>query len=338
MEKQRSLLRCKHCSREFGKLEHLTRHERSHTGEKPFQCPVCRRKYARSDVLARHIQIHDSNVAQKPQVPAMDTNLGPARVATEPQHFGILGDNGIPEQVGGWEPHTFPDLTFDLETGNTSHIVSLSSEEPVLVGNNILEPMAIDPTLQDILPSPYETDGINYLTNSFTCTSESRCTLLQNVRNLWPKREPRVSRPRPSIWEEVAWSQRRCLFDMPSEEAAAALIRNPAEGNSAISYGFDESCRARVLSALVVSQSGTSKLEILSTEKLAMSLNLYFRRFHHLMPFVHEATFVAPRVDTILLVPLCLIGLGHLKDSAATNLIHSVLMVRAYDCNMSFLK
>ncbi|KAJ4315960.1 hypothetical protein N0V84_008094 [Fusarium piperis] len=45
---------CRYCHKTFSKSEHLLRHERSHTGERPYQCNKCQRRYARSDVLLRH--------------------------------------------------------------------------------------------------------------------------------------------------------------------------------------------------------------------------------------------------------------------------------------------
>lgn len=47
---------CSICTRGFARLEHLKRHERSHTNEKPFQCAACGRCFARRDLVLRHQQ------------------------------------------------------------------------------------------------------------------------------------------------------------------------------------------------------------------------------------------------------------------------------------------
>ncbi|KAK6455413.1 uncharacterized protein RJT20DRAFT_128625 [Scheffersomyces xylosifermentans] len=47
---------CTICTRAFARLEHLKRHERSHTNEKPFQCAACGRCFARRDLVLRHQQ------------------------------------------------------------------------------------------------------------------------------------------------------------------------------------------------------------------------------------------------------------------------------------------
>ncbi|ODQ80139.1 hypothetical protein BABINDRAFT_22770, partial [Babjeviella inositovora NRRL Y-12698] len=47
---------CLVCTRAFARQEHLKRHERSHTREKPFDCGICSRKFSRRDLLLRHAQ------------------------------------------------------------------------------------------------------------------------------------------------------------------------------------------------------------------------------------------------------------------------------------------
>ncbi|CAM1509685.1 Fc.00g000200.m01.CDS01 [Cosmosporella sp. VM-42] len=50
------MAQCEFCGRCFARNEHLTRHQRIHTGERPFHCPHCRAGFQRPDVLAKHIQ------------------------------------------------------------------------------------------------------------------------------------------------------------------------------------------------------------------------------------------------------------------------------------------
>ncbi|KAJ5379755.1 uncharacterized protein N7496_002183 [Penicillium cataractarum] len=49
---------CPVCAQAFKKAEHLARHLRSHTKEKPFNCPVCNKAFARQDTLLRHSRSH----------------------------------------------------------------------------------------------------------------------------------------------------------------------------------------------------------------------------------------------------------------------------------------
>ncbi|KAF8630095.1 hypothetical protein AX17_005493 [Amanita inopinata Kibby_2008] len=47
------------CGRLFKRQEHLKRHLRTHTMERPYACPKCKKRFSRSDNLNQHLRTHD---------------------------------------------------------------------------------------------------------------------------------------------------------------------------------------------------------------------------------------------------------------------------------------
>ena len=51
-------LKCKTCNKSFKKASYLAKHEKIHTGDKPFKCDTCEKRYSRSCRLKIHQVVH----------------------------------------------------------------------------------------------------------------------------------------------------------------------------------------------------------------------------------------------------------------------------------------
>ncbi|KAI9566941.1 hypothetical protein HD554DRAFT_2114045 [Boletus coccyginus] len=66
--------KCPVCQATFTRPQHVARHMRSHTGDRPYKCQYCGDQFARSDLLARHI-----NKCHASEKPAPNVTTGSRR-------------------------------------------------------------------------------------------------------------------------------------------------------------------------------------------------------------------------------------------------------------------
>ncbi|KAI0181630.1 hypothetical protein GGR52DRAFT_46878 [Hypoxylon sp. FL1284] len=117
---------CTHCGRSFKRSEHLDRHVRTHTKEKPYICH-CGQAYSRRDLLTRHQRItHETLSPRSPDAPASDDSHQLAANDSDPpsEDAAIPATTPMPELTMGHniQPHPYSDPVHDFSMH--SHAVS----------------------------------------------------------------------------------------------------------------------------------------------------------------------------------------------------------------------
>ncbi|PSN64644.1 hypothetical protein BS50DRAFT_557290 [Corynespora cassiicola Philippines] len=67
---------CSYCQRSFSRVDHLSRHIRSHTQERPYSCRICGKDFARIDLMKRHTTQHSVNTSNRRLTRKLATQTG----------------------------------------------------------------------------------------------------------------------------------------------------------------------------------------------------------------------------------------------------------------------
>ncbi|KAI4180036.1 MAG: hypothetical protein LQ346_007075 [Caloplaca aetnensis] len=123
------------CGRLFKRLEHLKRHVRTHTQERPYMCPHCGKAFSRSDNLAQHRRTHEA----RPE--GLDGHYSDEELEIEENEFGAVEEespqshhhylqDSLPNGMSHGMTHGMPNGMANGMSSNMAHMVSTSLRLP----------------------------------------------------------------------------------------------------------------------------------------------------------------------------------------------------------------
>ncbi|KAL2837465.1 hypothetical protein BJY01DRAFT_44939 [Aspergillus pseudoustus] len=334
---------CPWCSKSFTKEEHLARHVRTHTKEKPFVCRMCSKAFSRHDSLLRHRRSHKSAGSASPgggnavapdtmnidmQSPPQDTpNQGPSQdsEANPSVSQGFLNTPSVRE-LASMEDTLAPALAGGMVDNRSPAENIVQSYPSHWLDSESLAPGTIEPELGE--PGPPSSGSTQSHDWVFDVIPETPAWFAQDDFDLDALNSSIIAFANqfvppeflPVIFEPT---EQRRVQPLPTPGRDVSLSVEDAvqkewftyTGSSQSGYDtpdigleqtqVDESYRTNLAVKL---QHQVPVFPLPSTDFLNMCIQAYFVKFHPLFPVIHAASFRPSSINSLLLLSICSIG------------------------------
>ncbi|KAJ6148588.1 hypothetical protein N7497_010570 [Penicillium chrysogenum] len=296
---------CRFCKKEFKRLEHLKRHERIHTQEKPFVCQ-CGRSFSRQDLLSRHGRLcHSPGSVEEPSGANDALNQPPLPNNTpnaQEQDRSVVetqdADLRSPETYAPVDTSNIHDSYYQM---------GLGLEVP-----NELDPWNTDIfSFNDIVPSHFLDTDISLcdLFQQFPpqyepaiqgayrpTTGLAECTLPQEVQSSAPTQSPAPQNPPlPPRFPSTDDQLHNSNLDAEADTVACPWILSSA-------------AYRQISEKVAQNKSALPDFKLPSKFTLIRYLEGYFCGFHDHLPFLHPATFDPQNIELELFLALTACG------------------------------
>ncbi|KAF2222285.1 hypothetical protein BDZ85DRAFT_263380 [Elsinoe ampelina] len=299
LREQRHPHTCTHCSRHFKRAEHLRRHTRVHTGEKPYKC-FCGETFARRDLLTRHGKIAKHDV-DGGQMEAVAHILAGQLQTTNSQHNQHANVQPLHDTVMPTPRQSLPQDDMPQVDPSAPSLQDMPMEQ--------YEPYYDDSidTFRDFVAF---IDGVG-MSASWTPEFDFDCTGNTNDYNEQQQLSGQLDTPPNDDADEIGTPFSTWL---PSAPANGQIVSPEAvnelrhRGSNRPPYHVSEDQRSLMIASLQSFQGSTSDFVLPSRHALTRYLTAWFSGFHSHLPFIHEPTYRPSRSPIELTLAMCSVG------------------------------
>ncbi|RMJ10751.1 hypothetical protein CDV36_009614 [Fusarium kuroshium] len=237
-----------------------------------------------------------------------------------------LSDQGLGNLLGQYADRTWPPAEPDWLPGLDAEL-TMPNLDWHSWGNN--------PLLSFDVTAPLD-HPIKRRRKTASFTSEIPDERFAEMAQLWPKRGDQPWQLMQTLWSDSVSHRCSNIFSDTEHADNSYVAAGPksAEGRLddqrriSMSQEYGVECPSVVIPA----QKGL-KIRFPTLDMLEICIEIYFHRFHPLMPFVHKPTFSPKHSPNMIVFPICLIGLFHLDPARTRGFVARHLSKVMGNCN-----
>ncbi|CEL01368.1 hypothetical protein ASPCAL00952 [Aspergillus calidoustus] len=285
---------CQSCNKTFSKAEHLTRHLRSHTKERPYACSICGKLYSRSDVLRRHEKSHRNASVSTPEHPDRDTTML-TPFSQETHNPPLIPDYSA--NVSGISSHSLGANELQSIDAQSLHDPILNIDSSSWLLGTELDVDALDFTLSSAVSEWAQLPSRPFSARTGdVCTLDTSTPILTGAMPTHPQQQP-------ADHVRQKWFTRLTVEEGMWNAQSAFTNRGSSMGQGIVAA--DENYRAGLSQRL---QPRMHDESLPSSDQLNLFANLFFSRFNSLLPIVHLPSFRPTMENSLLFISICSVG------------------------------